>query len=156
MVDSTTITATHPHEIWPEFVDRLDHLNKITVVQNKIDKSDLAPGYIHQDDASPCPVIRVSAKQGAGLNILKQHLKQCMGFSGAGEGSFSARRRHINALEQALINLSNGRTQLKLYNAGELLAEDLKQAQQALSEITGAFTNDDLLGEIFSSFCIGK
>ena len=156
VVDSTTITATHPHEIWPEFVDHLDHLNKITVVQNKIDKSDLAPGYIHQDDASPCPVIRVSAKQGAGLNILKQHLKQCMGFSGAGEGSFSARRRHINALEQALINLSNGRTQLKLYNAGELLAEDLKQAQQALSEITGAFTNDDLLGEIFSSFCIGK
>jgi tRNA modification GTPase len=79
-----------------------------------------------------------------------------MGYEGVTEGSFSARRRHLEALENARFYLLAGQQQLKEYRAGELLAEDLRQAQEALNQITGAFTSDDLLGRIFSSFCIGK
>ena len=79
-----------------------------------------------------------------------------MGFQGQEEGLFSARRRHLDALEQALQLVNTGRRQLSASGAGELLAEDLRQAQNKLSEITGQFTSDDLLGQIFSSFCIGK
>ena len=79
-----------------------------------------------------------------------------MGFESTGEGLFSARRRHLAALQQALDLVTTGRRQLSCSGAGELLAEDLRQAQSCLSEITGTFTSDDLLGRIFSSFCIGK
>ena len=79
-----------------------------------------------------------------------------MGFSGAGEGGFTARRRHLDALSRAAKALEAGKQQLNTSGAGELLAEDLRQCQSYLSEITGEFTPDDLLGEIFSSFCIGK
>jgi len=79
-----------------------------------------------------------------------------MGYEQTSEGSFSARRRHLQALQQASASLEHGREQLTVLGAGELLAEDLRMAQQALGEITGAFTPDDLLGRIFSSFCIGK
>jgi tRNA modification GTPase len=79
-----------------------------------------------------------------------------MGYQGEQEGEFIARRRHLVALERAAEHLENGVTVLTASNAGELLAEDLRQAQNTLSEITGEFTADDLLGEIFSSFCIGK
>ena len=79
-----------------------------------------------------------------------------MGFQSTTEGGFSARRRHIRAIEQAQDYLLTGREQLQMHTAGELLAEDLRAAQNHLSEITGAFTPDDLLGKIFSSFCIGK
>ena len=90
------------------------------------------------------------------MEDLKQHLKDIMGFCNSGEGGFTARRRHLDALERAQSFLALGKTQLHGYAAGELLAEDLRQAQNALSEITGEFTPDDLLGRIFSSFCIGK
>ncbi|MCY1251367.1 tRNA modification GTPase MnmE [compost metagenome] len=79
-----------------------------------------------------------------------------MGFEQTAESSFSARRRHLEALRKAGECLEHGRSQLTLSGAGELLAEDLRMAQQALGEITGAFSSDDLLGRIFSSFCIGK
>ena len=92
----------------------------------------------------------------AGLDLLREHLKACMGFEQTAESGFSARRRHLEALRQAQASLEHGRNQLTLMGAGELLAEDLRQAQQALGEITGAFSSDDLLGRIFSSFCIGK
>ncbi|MST80652.1 tRNA uridine-5-carboxymethylaminomethyl(34) synthesis GTPase MnmE, partial [Lactobacillus equicursoris] len=82
--------------------------------------------------------------------------KEVMGFSATTEGRFSARRRHLDALDRAMAALEAGRTQLEGYGAGELLAEDLRDAQQALGEITGEFSADDLLGEIFGSFCIGK
>jgi tRNA modification GTPase len=78
-----------------------------------------------------------------------------MGYSDSTTGSFSSRRRHLAALEQAGHNLENAKQQL-LDGAGELLAEELRLAQQHLGEITGAFTSDDLLGEIFAGFCIGK
>ncbi len=79
-----------------------------------------------------------------------------MGYQGNTEGNFMARRRHINALNTALEHLETGLYQLESFMAGEILAEELRLTQQALNTITGEFTNDDLLGEIFSSFCIGK
>ncbi|MNG24314.1 tRNA modification GTPase MnmE [compost metagenome] len=101
--------------------------------------------------------ISLSAKSaGEGLELLREHLKACMGYEQTSESSFSARRRHLEALRHASVALEHGRAQLTLAGAGELLAEDLRQAQHSLGEITGAFSSDDLLGRIFSSFCIGK
>ena len=98
----------------------------------------------------------LSAKTGAGCGLLRRHLEACMGYQAGGEGGFMARRRHLDALARARSALQQGRAQLADYAAGELLAEDLRLAQEALSEITGEFGSDQLLGEIFSSFCIGK
>ena len=84
------------------------------------------------------------------------HLHLSSGFLASSEGVFSARRRHLASLESALGLVSTGIEQLRGSGAGELLAEDLRHAQNALSEITGQFSSDDLLGRIFSSFCIGK
>ncbi|MCL6268564.1 tRNA uridine-5-carboxymethylaminomethyl(34) synthesis GTPase MnmE [Sansalvadorimonas sp. 2012CJ34-2] len=152
MVDSTTTETTEPHDIWPEFVDRLPSGEKITVIRNKIDLSGEAAGFTEGE----FPVIRLCASSGKGVDSLREHLKACMGFTGTGEGGFSARRRHIDALEKARESLEQGKAQLQGMGAGELLAEDLRMAQQALGEITGEFSSDDLLGRIFSSFCIGK
>ena len=100
--------------------------------------------------------IALSAKTGAGLDALRVHLKECMGFQSAGEGTFMARRRHLDAIRRAQAHLEVGYEQLSQKRAGELVAEELRQAQNALNEITGEFTPEDLLGRIFSSFCIGK
>lgn len=156
VVDSSSIDAIHPHDIWPEFVDHLENLNNITVIQNKCDLLNVKAGFINANDEHPCPIIRLSAIQGAGIDLLTNHLKDCMGYQAGSEGSFSARRRHLDALERAQAFLETGQQQLQAAQAGELLAEDLRQAQQCLSEITGEFSSDDLLGRIFSSFCIGK
>ena len=78
------------------------------------------------------------------------------GYVGQTGGGFSARRRHLDALARAAEHIDTGGRQLAGEQAGELLAEELRQAQQALAEITGEFSSDDLLGRIFSSFCIGK
>jgi len=98
----------------------------------------------------------LSAKSGFGLDRLKTLLLKNAGQQVSGEGQFIARRRHVNALQSALSNVVAGKKQLLDNSAGELLAEELRRAQQALGEITGEFSSDDLLGEIFSSFCIGK
>ena len=98
----------------------------------------------------------ISAKSGAGVDTLRQQLKQQMGYGGEAEGEFLARRRHLDALLRTQSAVSQGKDNLLERRAGELLAEDLRQAQQALAEITGQFTADDLLGSIFSTFCIGK
>lgn len=99
--------------------------------------------------------IYISAKHGHGLTLLKESIKQVVGYQ-ASEGKFIARRRHLDALDKAHGLLTTGLHQLTQHRAGELLAEDLRLAHLALCEITGQFTADDLLGEIFSSFCIGK
>ena len=125
----------------------------VTVVRNKIDQTDAAPSVEMSEFGTE---VRISAKQALGLEGLKAHLKESMGFEAANEGSFMARARHIEALKRAENSIQIADQQLRVYNAGELVAEDLRQAQEALSEITGEFTSDDLLGEIFSSFCIGK
>lgn len=153
MVDSMRNNADDPHQIWPEFVDQLNDDSKITVIRNK---ADLSGETIGQTQAHGYPLINLSAKAGEGINILRDHLKQCMGYQATTEGGFLARRRHLEALDTAHELLITGRDQLQMHGAGELLAEDLRQAQHALGEITGQFTSDDLLGRIFSSFCIGK
>lgn len=125
----------------------------LSIVRNKCDLSGSMPG-IQQGELGP--EIRLSAKAGEGIDFLRQHLKDCIGYQPAGEGGFIARRRHLEALARAQGFVADGAAQLAGLSAGELLAEDLRQAQQALSEITGEFSSDDLLGRIFSSFCIGK
>ena len=153
MVDGTTTDAVDPREIWPEFVDRLPKNIGLTVIRNKADLTgeDLAPSQ-----ELGHAVYRISAKTELGLPALREHLKACMGFQGNTEGGFMARRRHLDALERAAERLLMAREQLEVFVAGELVAEELRLAQESLSEITGEFSSDDLLGRIFSSFCIGK
>ncbi|WP_034945328.1 tRNA uridine-5-carboxymethylaminomethyl(34) synthesis GTPase MnmE [Erwinia oleae] len=153
MVDGTTTAATEPAEIWPDFIARLPAALPVTVVRNKADVTGEAAGI---EEVNGHSLIRLSAHTGAGIAALRDLLKASMGFSGNIEGGFIARRRHLQALELAATHLLQGRSQLIDARAGELLAEELRVAQQALSEITGEFTSDDLLGRIFSSFCIGK
>ncbi|HYA38975.1 MAG TPA: tRNA uridine-5-carboxymethylaminomethyl(34) synthesis GTPase MnmE [Candidatus Methylomirabilis sp.] len=124
-----------------------------TVIRNKTDLTGRAVGATNSAGAVE---IALSVKTGAGLHDLRQHLKACMGFQPAGESAFMARRRHLDAIRRAQDHVARGRAQLKETRAGELLAEELRLAQQALAEVTGEFTPDDLLGRIFSSFCIGK
>ena len=123
-----------------------------TRVRNKIDLTGRVPGTQERNGATE---IALSAKTGAGLELLRQHLKTCMGFQPAGEGTFMARRRHLDALRRAQAHVAAAHARAS-ERAGELLADELRLAQQVLSEITGAFTPDDLLGHIFASFCIGK
>ncbi|MGZ4960789.1 MAG: tRNA uridine-5-carboxymethylaminomethyl(34) synthesis GTPase MnmE, partial [Methylomonas sp.] len=124
----------------------------ITRIFNKIDLSGEPARILDTDKGTD---IYLSIRTGAGMDLLKQHLKQSVGFTETGDSVFIARRRHIQALGQAEQSLQSAATQLQ-NQAPELVAEDLRQAQHSLSEITGEFTSDDLLGEIFSSFCIGK
>lgn len=154
LIDGRQTNLTEPREIWPEFVDRLQDPGKVTLVRNKIDLSGEAAGLA--TSIAGTTYIGISAATGDGVDELKSHLKTIMGFNDNGEGSFTARRRHLDALERACNFLQSGKAQLQGYAAGELLAEDLRHAQNALNEITGEFTPDDLLGRIFSSFCIGK
>lgn len=129
------------------------HLPPVTVLLNKADLIDQTPQLLENEDFTS---IYLSAKHQQGINLLKQHLKECIGFHSVGDGVFMARRRHLEAIAFALSHTKNALTQLIEFNAGELVAEELRQAQNALNEITGEFTADDLLGRIFSSFCIGK
>jgi len=157
LVDATTTNSRNLHEIWPKFLKEkgikfLPDDSKVTLVRNKIDLTGETAGI---ESCEPV-CIGISACDGVGIDALRQHLKQVMGFSDAGEGQFTARRRHLDALERASNLLEAGRAQLENAAAGELLAEDLRQSQNALAEITGDFTPDELLGRIFSSFCIGK
>lgn len=122
---------------------------------NKIDKSGVAAGR-QADDVSGRALFAISAKHGEGLEELRQYIKQLAGWQDTASSIYSARRRHLDALQQAAESLSQGFSNLTQHQAGELLAEDLRAAQKALEEITGRFSADDLLGEIFSSFCIGK
>jgi len=153
MVDGTTTTATEPAQIWPEFIARLPATLPIVVVRNKADITGEALG---EEEVNGHSLIRLSARTGEGIDVLRDYLKQKMGFNHNMEGGFLARRRHLQALEQAAQHLLQGKDQLLGAWAGELLAEELRLSQQSLSEITGEFSSDDLLGRIFSSFCIGK
>jgi tRNA modification GTPase len=125
----------------------------ITKVYNKIDLLKIQPKITENENGTQ---IYLSVKQGIGMDLLQQHLKQSVGFDGATDNVFISRRRHIEALTKGEHFVQNALEQLQNNLAGELVAEDLRQAQNHLSEITGEFTSDDLLGKIFSSFCIGK
>ncbi|HBO94036.1 MAG TPA: tRNA uridine-5-carboxymethylaminomethyl(34) synthesis GTPase MnmE, partial [Gammaproteobacteria bacterium] len=154
LVDATEVTSEDlsPQALWPEFYDQIPHQIPLTLVLNKMD---LVSTPLVMDEQGNT-VIPLSAKTGDGVEALRQHLKSAMGYVGDSEGSFTARQRHIDALQRASSALEQGRHQLVSAGAGELLAEDLRLAQEHLGEITGRFTPDDLLGRIFSSFCIGK
>lgn len=125
----------------------------IIIIRNKID---LIQENAKLEKWEKKTIISLSAKNSDGIELLKNYIKSSVGYQTTTEGIFSARQRHLDALERAKIFLLNGQQQLENQRAGELLAEDLRQAQLALNEITGEFTSDDLLGRIFSSFCIGK
>ncbi|PWW13738.1 MULTISPECIES: tRNA uridine-5-carboxymethylaminomethyl(34) synthesis GTPase MnmE [Pseudidiomarina] len=153
MVDATETNAVHPADIWPEFFAQLPDDLPYTVIRNKVD---LNQEPVALEDIGGIPVLHLSAKTGHGVELLRDHLKHCVGYQATSEGSFMARRRHLDALERARDHLLIGQEQLELNLAGELLAEELRLTQQHLNEITGEFTSDDLLGKIFSSFCIGK
>jgi tRNA modification GTPase len=130
--------------------------SRLTIIQNKVDLQDKQPALLSADNDKAASIIQLSAKHGAGINLLRQHLKDCMGFQATAEGGFIARRRHLDALRKTRGCLEQARFQLTYHAAAELVAEDLRHAHRYLGEITGAVTTDDLLGRIFSSFCIGK
>ena len=124
----------------------------LTLVRNKCDLLQQQPRL----QPGPPAVIDLSAKTGAGIELLRQHLKTSIGYQGSGEGTILARRRHLDSLDRARGFLTTAQLELNASLAGELIAENLRLAQNALGEITGTVSADDLLGQIFSSFCIGK
>jgi tRNA modification GTPase len=124
----------------------------VTVVRNKIDVSGDPAGIDDNEQAR----VSLSAKTGEGLDALRQRIRDLAGFRDLGEGAFTARRRHVEALKEAARHFAAGREALRDSRAGELLAEELRLAQLSLGTITGEVSSDDLLGEIFSKFCIGK
>lgn len=130
----------------------LDGLPFDTIV-NKIDLHDIAPKLSQENERAH---IYLSAKTGAGLDLLKEYIKSAVGFAGASESTFIARKRHVDALLRAGSHVENGFANLSETSFPEIAAEDFNLAQKALQEITGEYTSDDLLGEIFSNFCIGK
>lgn len=145
--------AIHPED--DMILQKLPASLPVTLIRNKVDLSGHPPSQ-NIEPESGRTVIWLSAKTQLGLNLLTEHLKAEMGFTQTEEGVFMARKRHLDALQGALNWLENGQQQLEGEAAGELLAEDLRLAQEVLAEITGRFTSDDLLGRIFTSFCIGK
>ena len=125
----------------------------VTIIRNKIDLQNIGPKIIHTDLGIE---ILLSLKSGAGLALLYRHLKDITSSDTLNEGIFTARRRHIDALQRANNSLQNAAAHLSAPVQLELLAEDCRLAQNSLNEITGEFSSEDLLGRIFSSFCIGK
>jgi tRNA modification GTPase len=140
--DVTDEDQEAPKESLPEGVP-------VTIVHNKIDLTGVTPGVIDGE-------VYLSAQTGEGIDALRQCIRELAGYDNQGEGAFTARRRHIRALRRASDHFDKGRRALEETRAGELLAEELRLSQHALGEITGAFSADDLLGKIFSEFCIGK
>ena len=125
------------------------------LVRNKIDLSGTEPGV--GTDGGATPIARVSALEGSGLAELEEAIvKRVMHGTTAREDAFMARRRHLDALERVSAALDRAQCRLTVDHAGELVAEELRDAQGALGAITGAFATEDLLAHIFSSFCIGK
>lgn len=137
----------------PERPDWVSSETPVDFVVNKIDLNEKSPFV---ETSKQGVRIHLSAKLGSGLNLLKDHLKASMGFDSSTEGIFIARRRHLDALTRAEKAVDNAIDHLAKHAAGELCAEELRYAQDAINEITGEYTSDDLLGKIFSSFCIGK
>ena len=144
--DSQLVDKDDYHQ---EILNKLPKGLSVLKVHNKIDLSDQKSGKYGEE-------IYISAKHKTGIDALKTELKERMGYQQNTEDSFIARRRHLHALERTQEFVDNAEAQLVQFNAGELMAEELRLAQDELGMITGKFTSDDLLGEIFSNFCIGK
>jgi len=150
--DLTRLDATEYRaadiEIQRAMAQKLPAHVEIVDIWNKADAAQLA---------APAEGVLLSAKTGLGLDVLRQRLLTVAGWQPAAEGLFTARERHVQALREVAAHLENAGLQLaQQAQALDLLAEELRLAQNALNAITGEFTSDDLLGVIFSSFCIGK
>ncbi len=145
------VDATHGiGETEKSILERLPAVLPKIWIHNKIDLSAEAPKKVLLEQETH---IYLSAKHGQGLDLLREHLLSLAGWQPSGEGVFMARKRHLDALAKVDEHLMHA---IELLGQAELVAEELKLAQESLSEITGEFTPDDLLGEIFSKFCIGK
>ncbi len=121
-------------------------------IRNKIDLTTEAAGAAADDPN----LIRLSAKTGAGIGALRERIRDLAGYRHHGEGAYTARRRHVRAVEQAVEHFEAGCDALTELRAGEILAEELRLARESLGEIIGTASSDELLGQIFSEFCIGK
>lgn len=163
MIDST-LPGSENQSFFEDVIAKLPSDIPITIALNKVDCKHInyqtnldSFNYIAKNaDNKSINVISISAKDGFGLKELKEQIKKSVGFISSTEGNFIARRRHIDAIEKADMHIDQSIYQLEEFNAAELVAEELKMAQENLNLITGKFTSDDLLGKIFSSFCIGK
>jgi len=140
-------------ERWASELEGLPAGVPVTLVFNKID---LIGTPARLDESTAPPQVFLSALTGLGLDLLRSHLKAAAGYRESESGAFAARRRHLDALSRARQHVQSAADILHSSRAFELFAEDLRLAQHALGEITGEFTSEDLLGEIFGSFCIGK
>ena len=146
------IDSQQDQQVPKEIFAQVPRHTGVTIIYNKADLSGQRCRIVENNDSFS---IYLSAHTGDGMDLLKQHLKQCMGYKSRVEGQYIARRRHMTAIDKASNHLGKAQSLLRT-NTGELLAEELKLAQQELSSITGEFTSDDLLGRIFADFCIGK
>lgn len=146
LIDATRGEDVADHEIR----SRLPMAVPCIKVMNKIDLQGSSPAVEQGRDAT---IVWLSARTGAGVELFRHALLEAVGWRSNGEGLFAARQRHVQALQKAQGHLE----QADQYRSRlELLAEELRLAQEALGAITGVYTPDDLLGEIFSRFCIGK
>ena len=155
VVDDAT-TLKEDSVFWEEqqnFFKNIFNDKRIVIIRNKIDLKQEEPTL---DQEKGFDVIKLSARTSEGLTLLFNYLKKYVGYNNTSEGSFSARRRHLEALTNTEVVIYNGLMKLKNNQFPELLAEDLLEGQNYLGEITGKFTSNDLLGKIFSNFCIGK
>jgi tRNA modification GTPase len=162
ILDASLVAQNTPARLASE-LDLLPPNIPVTLVFNKIDLAGMAAhaevaahAGDHTDAAGTPARIYLSAKTGEGVDLLREHLKASAGYRDSESGALAARRRHLDALVRAREHVQSAAGALREAKAIELFAEDLRLAQHALGEITGEFTSDDLLGEIFGSFCIGK
>ena len=146
--DATSESKETINDLEPSIGDDMP----VIIVRNKIDLTEEPAG----SDDPTLAVTNLSAKTGEGVDALRTQIRRLAGFKDLGEGAFTARRRHLRAIETAKKHFETGQKALAEDRAGEIFAEELRLAQLALGEITGEFTSDDLLGKIFSEFCIGK
>ena len=152
--DGAETDLRHCEDILTHYQQDILKQNKhVLVICNKIDKTDESPEVIQQAQFS---LIKISAKTGVGLDLLRKQILQTVGIDKEVSGSFIARQRHLTALQDAYQTLVKAKAQFFKKAAGELLAEDLRYVQDYLGNITGQVTNDELLGNIFANFCIGK
>ena len=122
------------------------------MLRNKVDLTGDDPGQVGTETL----MLNISAKTGAGIDDLRNVITGLLGYTEQGEGAFTARQRHLDALIESAEHFAHGYEVLQKEKAGELMAEELRLSHQALGKITGECTSEDLLGEIFSQFCIGK
>ena len=139
-------------------INELDYLENTVIIYNKIDLVEAEmprkSSVMYADHT--LTTLSLSAKGKDGIDLLKSYIKEAIGFNASEEGVFIARERHLTALSNAKQLVGSAVEQLANQSSLELIAEDLRFAQSQLGAITGEFTSDDLLGEIFSNFCVGK